>query len=560
MRLSEAESVERQSKLPISSIVYWLVFVLMIIASVALFFHRQIETNFNFVFGDTWDGRIMSVLLSHWLKTAMSIQTWNQVPYFYPYADTLGYNDGGFITGMLTVPFRLLGVDVYRAPDCAVAVLKLVGFIAMARLLDRLVARRSLASLFGAALFTLMIASANDAGHTQLLTVALAPLQFLLLLKALDRLQGPPIPFLIWSTVTLVLMGAWLITSFYMAWFFLLFCLFLLGVWAILDFGSVRMAVKILLANRGCRLIGVMVVFAASITPFLIVYLPKLIETKGYAFSEALIYRQHLYDIINTGPDSLIWGELFSRLLRIWPEMARGEASVGFTPDIIIMLLVFAGLVIVTRTLRLTPILLGIAWTTLILLILPISLGPISLWWLVFKFVPGATGIRVIARLWLMTAFPVCLLVTCLIHHWGCARRGAWFAVPLAVLALAGQFNMKSPVFLDVASELAFLNSVPPPPPACQSFFVTRHSADAEDGNVIVNLYSNNVAAMAIADKINIPTIQGFSTFNPPDWKFEAFPASTYMTRVKRYVTTHKLDDICGYDLQDRIWTTKPFD
>jgi len=557
MPLCESADQRLKPSLPVA--MYWVLFTGTMIASVSLFFHRQIDTNFDLVFGDKWDGRIMSVLLSHWLKTVMSIQTWNQVPYFYPYGDTLGYNDGSFITGMLTVPFRLLGVDVYRAPDCAVAVLKLTGFIAMARLLDRLVARRSLASLFGAALFTLIISSANAAEHTQLLTVALAPLQFLLLLKALDRLQGPAIPFLIWSTVTLVLMGAWLITSFYMAWFFLLFCLVLLGVWATLDFGSVRRAVEILLAERGCRLIGVMVVFAASIIPFLIVYLPKLIETKGYSLSGVLIYHQNFYDIINTGSGSLIWGYLFSRLLQIWPEMARGEASVGFTPDIIIMLFLFAGLVMVTRTLRLTPILLGIAWTSLILLLLPISLGPISLWWLVFKFVPGAAGVRVIARLWLMAAFPVCLLITCLMHHWGCSRRGAWFAVPLAVLALAGQVNMKSPAFLDVASELAFLNSVPPPPPACQSFFVTRRSADAEDGNFIVNLYSNNVAAMAIADKLNIPTIQGFSTFNPPDWNFESFPASNYMIRLKKYVETHMLDYVCSYELKNQIWSTNPF-
>lgn len=538
---------------------YWPAYAVLLLASMAVFFERQIATGFTFVFGEPWDGGIQAVLLSHWLKTLQLLQHWNQVPYFEPYRDTLGYNDGGFITGLLTVPFRIAGLDIYRAPDCAVAIIKVAGFVFMVSLLDRLIARRSLASLFGACLFTVIIGPANQAGHTQLLTVALAPLQLLLLLNAVHRLRGDALPFLLWAAASCALMGAWLLTSYYMAWFFLLFAGALLVSQAVADFGSLRIAGRRLIADRAVRLVGLVVLFGVSITPFLLVYGPKLHETHGHHIAAALAYKLTLDDFINIGPGSVVWGWLYRLALSIHPTMGRGETNVGFTPDLLLLLVVFAVLVLVNRTLRLSPALKAIAGAGLIMMILPQSIAGMSPWWLVFKIVPGASGVRVVARAWLMVAFPVCILVTCVIHHLAQSKASAWLAWGLATLAVAGQINAQPPIFLNVPQQLALLDAVPSPPSTCRNFFVVSHSPEAEQSQNVVGLYKDNVVAMVIADRLDLPTIQGFSTFNPPDWNFSAFPNATYLARVKTYVAAHGLRGVCGYDLDAHAWSDAPF-
>ena len=70
-----------------------------------------------------------------------------------------------------------------------------------------------------------------------------------------------------------------------------------------------------------------------------------------------------------------------------------------------------------------------------------------------------------------------------------------------------------------------------------------------------VQYYRSNVDAMLIAEYINLPTINGFSTFNPPDWRFD-FPArQDYQARVDAYAAHHDLKNLCGLDLEAMRWT-----
>jgi len=57
---------------------------------------------------------------------------------------------------------------------------------------------------------------------------------------------------------------------------------------------------------------------------------------------------------------------------------------------------------------------------------------------------------------------------------------------------------------------------------------------------------------MFIASYRNVPTINGFSTFNPPDWEFSHSDAPDYLERIARYARRHGLTALCGLDVRRR--------
>jgi hypothetical protein len=55
---------------------------------------------------------------------------------------------------------------------------------------------------------------------------------------------------------------------------------------------------------------------------------------------------------------------------------------------------------------------------------------------------------------------------------------------------------------------------------------------------------------MFLAEQWRVPTINGFSTFNPPDWNFGNPLRADYDVRVARYVARHGLRQVCRLDMR----------
>jgi hypothetical protein len=102
------------------------------------------------------------------------------------------------------------------------------------------------------------------------------------------------------------------------------------------------------------------------------------------------------------------------------------------------------------------------------------------------------------------------------------------------------------------------LSSIPAPPAGCTSFYVV---AARRNEPLFVNAekngrYPHNVDAMFLAELWRVPTINGFSTFNPPDWNFANPLAADYDARVMDYVRHHELRGLCRLDVrQAQPWT-----
>jgi hypothetical protein len=64
-----------------------------------------------------------------------------------------------------------------------------------------------------------------------------------------------------------------------------------------------------------------------------------------------------------------------------------------------------------------------------------------------------------------------------------------------------------------------------------------------------MTLYPHNVDAMVLSELWRRPTINGFSTFNPPGWNFADAKASDYPARVSEYADRFNLGPGCMLDM-----------
>jgi hypothetical protein len=185
--------------------------------------------------------------------------------------------------------------------------------------------------------------------------------------------------------------------------------------------------------------------------------------------------------------------------------------------------------------------------------VLCIHLRNFSGWYLVYQLLPGAKALRVVSRYQIFLMAPIVALVVCYLAALA-PRIPKPAMIALCGLLLLGELD--SGASGAVALERQPENdrtTVSAPPRECRAFFVT--AARDQDSRTLVNaVYPHNADAMMIAERVNLPTINGFSSFNPPDWDF-AYPDDLdYLARIEKYADQHHLTGLCRLDLTTKIW------
>jgi hypothetical protein len=549
---------------------------LVFIAAMALFFRTPILSGFDLGFGDRADGMIEISILEHWRNVLSGGAAWNTTGYFYPYTGTLGYNDGYFLYGLVYSFWRLFA-DPFLADTLNILTFKTIGFVAAYLLVARTLRWGRGAAALVALLFTVASNISLQAVHQQLQSVALLPVAMMLaigVVRAERELRYRRARLL--AVALAALMAAWLLTAYYMAWFTIFSACLFAGCWCILS-GNWRPATLLrLVRHHAGTLACAAAAFIVLIIPFLTVYLPKVGETGGQPYHHMLGYLvTPLIDMINVGADNYVWGWIFRSLRAlvhaVLPadpalpgRVLGGEHEAGLPLVLFILVVTAAWRIIVRRRvgqdrpvsieLRAFALAMMIAW------LLTLQFWVASPWGLVFELVPGAKGMRVVARYQLWLALPFLLLVVAVWRERATqlARSRPWLAVLIVALLVTENLSAEPVARLSRSVQRTALSSIPAPPAGCTSFYVV---AARRNEPLFVNAekngrYPHNVDAMFLAELWRVPTINGFSTFNPPDWNFANPLAADYDARVMDYVRHHELRGLCRLDVrQAQPWT-----
>jgi len=526
--------------------------------SVAYFFRYQIENQFTLLLSDRYDGVIEISILEHWYNVLRGKSLWSQTNYFFPVHDTLAYNDGYLIYGLIYSIFRSLRIDPFLSGEAVSVVVRAVGFPAFYFACLRILKLNWKWALLGATLFTVSNNSLIRANHQQLLSVSFVPLLGLLLYNSITALaENRSTRFLAWGSAFVCLHAAWLMTSYYMAWYFVFY-------------GSVTLVILVVISPRSTmrnfgavcakqKWVGAFLVALTVLinVPFLLLYLPKAIETGMHPYREVLSFSPALVDVVHL---NMLFGNLEDVLYRyLRPgDPVYSELSTGLSPG---LLFVFVCAIIflfrkdisdgtnqkvLVRALAFAAI--G-TWATIL------HVKSFSAWYFIYYLVPGAKAARVLARYQIFLTAPVVGVAMFYL-----AKQAKMIGVPILMaicfFLIAEEINGPG-LALDRLHELARLERVPLQPPECSVFFVSAARPEKYMNRNIDGIYSHNVDAMLIAEMRNLPTINGFATFVPPGWDLVDPVSSSYLEKVQAYVSRYHVRNLCDLDLKTMVWKAK---
>lgn len=536
----------------------WIALLVALIVHL-VFFRQQILNHFSFLLGDRYDGVIQVALLEHWFNTLRGLAEWSRPNYFFPYEKTLGYNEGLFLYGLIYSGFRFFSFDPLLSSELVNVVVKAIGFAGFFVASRQMLRLSFWWSLLGASIFTLSNSSFVLGVHAQLLSVSLVPVEAVLIYEAYKALiASRRLPFLVWGSLTVIVFSLWMLTCLYMAWFFAFFVSITVVIQLTIGGMPIISEMKRALSENKAAILVISLLAIVSLIPFVSVYLTGQHGGKQRPWSDILPYIPSVFDSINVGENNLLFGRLIS-FMQHWCSICdigeRGRDT-GFAPAIFIVA-AFGIKRIVGHRLSFLPegriLIGGIAMACIATWLLSIRFGEFSGWHLIYTVWPGAKGLRVVSRFHLFLTAPIIGMAI-----WYLSQRvSTWpkpFVLMLCGLLVVEELNVgPGTVGLDRFKELERTIAVQKPPAECRAFYTTA-TVDQDPSFVIGAIYPHNVDAMLVAEYVNLPTINGFASFNPPDWDFDYPDKSDYILRIKRYAKLHGITGLCHLDLITMRW------
>ena len=529
--------------------------------TVAIFFRYQIGNGFTTLFTDRFDGMIEIAIQEHWYNVLRGLAVWSQTNFFYPVRDALGYQDGYLANGAIYAVFRALGFDPFLSSEMVNMAMRAIGFAGAYLACRRVLGLELGWALLGSVLFTLSNSSFVHTGHIQLLSISFAPLMAVLLHGSLGALgSGRRRALLAWGLAATLLYAAWLMTGYYMAWYFLYFSAVALVILLVLLRRDEQLALLAAVRQQAFSLLTLALITVLVNLPFLSVYRPKAAESGQHPYTGAFSMTPSFLDIPNVGASNLLYGRLVVGLHdMIAPTLPLFSERTTGIPAILLFLFGCSVIWLWRHRAQAKSLPLAKAMAAAVLLtwVTAIHVRSFSLWYCIYHLVPGAKAMRAVGRYQIFLAAPVIALAVQYLS-WNARRIVTPVLILVSVLLVVEQLNVGPQLQLDRPHELARLQSVPPPPSVCKAFFVSAARPERLGDPGVDDNYSHNVDAMMIAEYLDLPTINGLGAFVPPGWQLYAPDKPSYMPAVTAFATSHGVTGLCGLDLRTMHWDTAP--
>ncbi len=568
----------------------------------ALIFYRSVwSSGFDRLMGVPTDNRLVAYLCEHWFGVLHGQASWRNPGFYFPVKGLLGWSDAFFLYLPAYVPLREFGCDPEVALQVTLILLSALGFATFYRVTTTMFGVGARPALGAALVFTFGNDLYLHVDSPQLGGVYLLPGLVLLAGRAWQRRLTSPRRAGLIAAAAGALYGLLFFTTFYVALFAGLAAAVAAG-WSLVIGGLTRPRRRLRGGGRppGLLVAAYSVGLAVGITPFLVTYLPVHASRGGVGEAEVLTFSPAWWSLLDTGSGNLVWGAVIHPLLPRVPPGAY-ESTYAVTPVLLAALIGSAGWM--ARRLwagrRLwaeragpqvppRPAGMVVALTALTLMVLPVKLGGRPAWLLLWPL-PGFDAIRAVDRLGVVTASLAVLAVTAAGDG---GRRRVALAVPsgppapnatppppvtsgpprrhssrarrfglglLVALVLAEQVNTAAVAGIDGPADARLLASVKPPPPGCRYFYLLDTSA-VDRGNSALPLFDlgspiSQVDAMLIAQKVGLPTLNGYTGGSPAGWHLDPIGGPGYLAAVRSWETAERTGPgACTLDLTTLAW------
>ena len=515
-----------------------------------LVFRGWVFSGFDGAFGDDEDGYLALALVEHWRHVFSGAVHWTDPIVFFPQPGALGYTDAFFLFGVVYVPLRLIGVDVFTAYMLVMAGLAAIGFFGFRRLAIRHFGIPPPYAAIGAFLFAFANMDAVKLIHAQTYSAMLLPVLCDLILSGwTSKRHGAAL-----GGAAGVLYAALFLTGFQTAWFFGFVILLLALLYPVtFGFGAGRALAFEALTSRRAMVLAAACGFAIGIIPFLILYVPVFLTGHSRDFAEVASNMPAWRDLANITPENAVWGRLLLWLGIVGrPDRPVWEVELALTPMVLAVFVVGLGILAIQSRRNNDGadrifVILGAA--VIILWLLQMEYFGIRPWRVVWAAVPGAKAIRYTFRSQLVANLLVALVLARVLA--GIARP-RFLTLPLCTFLVVEQVNLVWPAVMSRRAAFAWIDAVTPPPEDCRCFYVTpnagppgRKGAQHQDD------------AMLFAEARGIPTVNGYSSWFPDGWALDEPSSSGYANAIRDWAGRNRLaQGLCGLEPRTGRWTS----
>ena len=453
-----------------------------------MMYHPTFLSGFERMQTDVGDTRLAVFLLEHTWRWVRGLESFWELPSFYPVHGVGAWCENFIGVAPIYWLWRAFGFEADTALQlwmptisalnfwCAYLALRMAGHLRGTRL-GEFHGFDYVAASAGAFLFAFSAARTNQIGHQQTLAVFWTALAFWCLCRVNSRSS-------LWWVALGACVGLQFLSGVYLGWFLV----FGLGLFALAWFFGRRWQMREVLSMAAAvALAGVVAALVVMPVAFKLLDVGKQF---GYWRPDEL-YLPTWRSWVYYGPDS--W--FFPAVTQTFGSEYEYRLCFGLGTAVMAII----GLM------RARSRSLLIASAAVVLL-------STALWGYVYRFVPGAMGIRTVSRIGELILVPGMLGMAHFV-----ARTRNWYVWP-ALLAMVAEQGVTSPSFDKQKSRDAVEAVAAAVPRSCGSFLFSP--IDPGLGPV-----EYQIDAMLAAQQIGIPTVNGYSSHQPKGWAFD-FPIS----------------------------------
>jgi hypothetical protein len=198
---------------------------------------------------------------------------------------------------------------------------------------------------------------------------------------------------------------------------------------------------------------------------------------------------------------------------------------------------------------------------SLIVLVVPVRFGTFSIWTTFFVPFPGFSAIRDPRRIIQVYELFLVLLAALLMIRLPRRSRFRFLASTILIVLLVTDWNREVFVFGRPTTDYRrWVDAAIDVDPACKSFFIKDASERyTSRWNYFRILFS--VDAMFVSLKYSIPTLNGYSGWNPAEWRMFQPRDPDYPLAVAQWIERHHLTGVCEFDIERRTmrpWGRQP--
>lgn len=536
--------------------------VLLIAVSAICFFYRDVfASGFDLLLGDAIDARLNLLLADSWNDYFNGELLLRQARIFYPYANTRGYTDLNLSLYLLQQPWCLLGFDYIHSAQITYGCLLLIGILSMFYLC-RLFNISFLTSIFCA-----LMAFFNNAFwlkqlHTQFFFISLVPLLGICVFRYLQYFKSPRRTIsILYASCGCLIFATISYSNFYSAYFIAMWLVVFMIVLLLVLQKSKMLTWKIN-KKKIWEIIGIISLGIILHLPFIYIYAPTMVDYKRSWF-EVAGGLPVLIDVLNFGQCNFLWGELYQHY---FPSVHKYfyEQTYGFTPItfLCLILLVISVILAYCRSKKSTPIWVTTFLITLLILnvviikILPntSALYPYtSLWYGAYEFLPGASAIRSMTRIYVFFMFAWVILLGWFIDKTASLfkkKYSAIFILFVGIILLADNFSTAPACNWRYSENLNFTTNIPAPPPNCQVFFIVPSEPEKVESHAQAGL-----DAWTIARQYGIYTINGYSGNFPPEiHPYNNKTKDHFLKNMISWIKKYNLQNVYIYNADEKYW------